>query len=197
VEEGQREFWITGDDVGSYGLDLGSNLPELLAALRESDLDIRVLLGNVNPRWITEYLDDLAAFFESPMARKWLFIPVQSGNNDVLRSMGRKYTIESCVDIIRRLQGIEKMKYHYDLMVAFPTETDEAFADTVDFVLHYPPSSVMLATYSPEDGTAAYDLEPLPKDVARDRMHRLNMACAAAQGILSKKDPGLVREFGT
>ena len=50
--------------------------------------------------------------------------------------------------------------------------------------------------YSSPDHLTHHDMEPLPKDVSRDRMHRLNMACAAAQGILSRKDPSLVREFG-
>jgi tRNA A37 methylthiotransferase MiaB len=89
------------------------------------------------------------------------------------------------------------MKLYYDLIVGFPTETDEAFMDTLNFVLNFPPSHVTVTTFSREAGTPAYDLEPLSKDVLHDRQKRLVMVYTAAQNILSRQDPTLVREFGT
>jgi len=197
MEQGDREFFITGDDLGSYGLDIGETLPSLLNALRDSKLDIKVLLGNINPRWINEYIEDLVAFFESDIASKWIFFPVQSANNEVLEAMGRQYTIEECIESIKMLQSIQAMKFYYDFIVGFPTETEEAFMETCQFVLDYPPSHGMVASFSPEEGTPAYDLTPLPEKVVKERHKRLAMVYSAAQNVLSMQNPNLVRIFGT
>jgi MiaB/RimO family radical SAM methylthiotransferase len=197
VNHGYNDFFITGDDLGSYGLDLGTDLSSLLTKISQIDLEIRVLLGNINPKWINKYIDDLASFYEKDLAHKWIFFPIQSANNEVIRSMGRSYTIEECIDSIRKLSNIKDMKFYYDVMVGFPTETDSDFSDTLKFLLNYPPSDGMVSTYSPETGTPAYKLKPLPKEVLEERRKRLNAVYRASQYILHKKDPNLLKRFGT
>lgn len=197
VSYGYNDLFITGDDLGSYGLDLGTDLPSLLTKISQIDLEIRVLLGNINPRWINKYIDDLVSFFKKDLAHKWIFFPIQSANDEVLQSMGRSYTIKECIDSINKLSNINDMKFYYDIMVGFPTETDSAFSDTLQFLLNYPPSAGMVATYSPEVGTPAYKLKPLPKKVLKERQKHFNIVYRAAQHILHKKDPNLVKKFGT
>jgi tRNA A37 methylthiotransferase MiaB len=111
--------------------------------------------------------------------------------------MGRQYTIEHCIESIKKLQSIEGMKFYYDLIVGSPTETDEAFMETCQFVLDYPPSHGMVASFSRELGTPAYELTPLPEDVVRERHRRMVNAYAAAQYALGVQDPNLIRIFGT
>lgn len=95
IEEGVKEIWITSEDTGDYGRDIGSSLPELLRGLiNVAPGHVMIRVGMTNPPYILEHLDAMADILNHPRMFAFLHIPVQSGSNPVLLNMNREYTVE-------------------------------------------------------------------------------------------------------
>ncbi len=93
VQEGVKEIWLTSEDTGAYGRDIGTSLPELcIRIVRELPGDCMLRIGMTNPPYILEHLPAMAAILAHPRVFSFLHIPVQSGNDTVLTKMNREYT---------------------------------------------------------------------------------------------------------
>uniref|UniRef100_A0A183J7J4 Elp3 domain-containing protein n=1 Tax=Soboliphyme baturini TaxID=241478 RepID=A0A183J7J4_9BILA len=101
--EGVKEIWLTSEDLGAYGRDIGLTLPDLLQALVDVIPDgCMMRLGMTNPPYILDYLDEICAVLLHPRVYSFLHIPVQSGSDAVLSAMRREYTagdFERVVDV--------------------------------------------------------------------------------------------------
>lgn len=104
-QEGVCEIWLTSEDTGTYGRDIGSSLPELLWKLVEVIPEGCMLrVGMTNPPYILEHLDEIAKIFETPRVYSFLHVPVQSGSDSVLGEMKREYCrkeFEKVVEVLR------------------------------------------------------------------------------------------------
>lgn len=171
MAEGHQRFLLAADDLGSYGKDTGSDLPELLSTLGTLDQESSILLANIHPRWYLEYHGSVNAFLSSKHASKWLFLPIQSANQKVLESMNRDYSILAVGNALENLiREVPSIRLYYDILVGYPTETEEAFNDTLSFVMRYPPSYLTISRFSPEKDTPAAQLTPLEPDIVRSRV---------------------------
>lgn len=95
IEEGVREIWLTSEDTGAYGRDIGTSLPELVrGVLKVVPSHVMVRVGMTNPPYIKEHLDAMSDILNHPRVFGFLHIPVQSGSNPVLENMNREYTVE-------------------------------------------------------------------------------------------------------
>jgi threonylcarbamoyladenosine tRNA methylthiotransferase CDKAL1 len=95
IDEGVREIWLTSEDTGAYGRDIGTDLPELVRGILEVVPEhVMVRIGMTNPPYILEHLDAIADILNHPRMFAFLHIPVQSGSNPVLLNMNREYTVE-------------------------------------------------------------------------------------------------------
>ena len=95
IEEGVMEIWLTSEDTGAYGRDIGTDLPTLLKSIIKILPNHAMLrLGMTNPPYILEHLQSMADILNHPRVYKFLHIPVQSGSNAVLSKMNREHTIE-------------------------------------------------------------------------------------------------------
>src|SRR5699024_7905468 len=105
-----------------------------------------------------------------------IHLPVQSGNNDILKIMGRKYTREEYVTLANKIKkAIPHASFTTDLIVGFPNETEEQFQDTISLVKEMDYDSAFTYIYSPREGTPAARMEDnVPMEVKRDRLRRLN-----------------------
>jgi len=129
LEEGVKDIWLTSEDSGAYGRDIGTNMPTLLKAVAaELKGDCMLRVGMTNPPFILEHLKEISEVLNHPRVYSFLHIPVQAGNNKVLTDMNREYTIEEfslVVDTIRaNVPGIHIIT---DIICGFPGETDEEF----------------------------------------------------------------------
>ena len=168
-------FLLAGDDLGSYGKDIQSDLPELLKAIDAIDVDFSVLLSNIHPSGFLRYFEPISAFLSSAHASKWLFLPIQSANQQVLASMRRNYSMtEVCRRVDELIQRIPTMRFYFDIIVGYPTETEAAFDDTLGFMMQYPPTCMMIAKFSQEEGTEAARLSPIADDIVKRRVKQLN-----------------------
>lgn len=105
-EEGVVEIWLTSEDTGTYGRDIGSSLPELLWKLVEVIPEgCRLRLGMTNPPYILDYLDEMAKIMAHPRVYSFLHVPVQSGSDSVLGDMKREYCRADFERVVNTLQS--------------------------------------------------------------------------------------------
>ncbi|MHC1609173.1 MAG: tRNA (N(6)-L-threonylcarbamoyladenosine(37)-C(2))-methylthiotransferase [Candidatus Methanofastidiosia archaeon] len=175
VKEGYKEFQLTSQDTGCYGIDIGTSLPELLATLAEISKDIRIRVGMMNPNHALMQLDELLEAFDAPNIYKFLHLPIQSGSNTVLRDMNRKYNVEEymfVVDAFRdRFAGLYLAT---DVIVGFPRETEEDFERSLDIMYRSFPDKVNITRYSARPGTISSKFPQFPDRIKKDRSRILS-----------------------
>jgi MiaB-like tRNA modifying enzyme len=175
VQDGCKEIWITGQDTCCYGFDRGTNLAKLLQQVVEVTGDFKVRVGMGNPRHVPKYLAELVEVMKHPKIFKFLHIPVQAGNNEVLKAMRRGHTVETYVDIVDAVRKeIPEMTISTDIIVGYPTETEEQFLDTLKFVEKYQPDIINIARFAPRPGTPAAAMQgQIHGNIKKDRSRRL------------------------
>lgn len=185
VNSGQFEIILTGVHLGLYGRDTGESLAELVNALGRVDGVKRLRFGSLEPFSIGD--DLLEALAQSKIFCHHLHLPVQSGDDEILRLMGRGHSAQDFLDLVLRLRATlgEDLHVSTDIMCAFPTESEKAFQNTLDLLNAARIGRVHGFRYSPRPGTPASVMKGgIPHEVAQDRINRL---CAAAYYCLERE----------
>uniref|UniRef100_A0A0A1WDX7 tRNA-t(6)A37 methylthiotransferase n=1 Tax=Zeugodacus cucurbitae TaxID=28588 RepID=A0A0A1WDX7_ZEUCU len=173
--EGCCEIWLTSEDTGAYGRDIGASLPELLWQLVEVIPEHCMLrVGMTNPPYILEHLEEIAKILNHPRVYAFMHVPVQSGSDSVLGEMKREYCrsdFEHVVDFLRsRVPGVTIAT---DIICGFPTETEEDFEETMDMCAKYHFPSLFINQFFPRPGTPAAKMERIPANLVKKRTKRL------------------------
>jgi len=181
-----RAIALMGDDVGAYGTDLGTTLPDLLGDLRTTiehrGLPVRLKLGNMNPWWLTAYEAELQEVWESGIV-SFLHASLQSGSERIIGLMDRGYCRLRDVERVLTRLPREQVELQVDLIVGFPTETDEDFRETLECVERCRPAYANAFTYYENEDTPSRRLEPkVAASVAQER-HRAILARFRQLGI--------------
>ena len=162
ISDGCNEVWLTSTDNGCYGLDIGADLPELIRAVSEIDQKFFIRVGMMNPMYMPKIRDGLLKSFESSKVFKFLHVPVQSGSNQVLNDMKRGHTEQTFRDITQQFRKkFDKFTISTDIIVGFPTETEEDFEQTLKLLEETKPDIVNLSRYSQSPGTAAAEMNQI------------------------------------
>ena len=173
-DSGVKEIMLLGQNVNSYGKGLPGS-PTFAQLLRELDrLDIpRIRFMTSHPKDLSDELIDVMAHSRHILPQ--FHLPVQSGNDEILRRMNRRYDRERYLDRVRRLrEAVPGIGLTTDIIVGFPGETEEQFLDTMSLVDEVGYDSAFTFIYSPRTGTKAASMEDqIPEDVATDRIKRL------------------------
>ena len=170
IDDGCKEVWLTSTDNGCYGFDIGSDLPELVDTVAEIPADFKVRVGMMNPMYMPRIRDGLLKSFENDKVYKFLHVPVQSGNNQVLHDMKRGHTSETFRDVVKRFrEKFGDFTISTDIIVGFPTETDEGFEDTVQLLKETKPEVVNLSRYSARPGTDAAEWDQVDVSTVKQR----------------------------
>jgi threonylcarbamoyladenosine tRNA methylthiotransferase MtaB len=175
INRGFKEIVLTGICLGSYGKDLVQNimLTDIIEELISLKGDFRVRLSSIEAKDVTDRLVDLLA--SSSRLCRHLHIPFQSGDNEILRKMNRNYTRADYLELVDKLRrNIPQVAITTDIMVGFPSETDDNFNNTYSFLKKAAPSRVHIFPFSPREGTAAYNFrERVAAHKVRERLLRL------------------------
>ncbi len=135
VADGCKEIWLTAQDTSCYGFDIKTNLPKLLEEVCSIEGDFFVRIGMGNPKHFKNYTKELIQAFKHPKMFKFLHIPAQSGNNQILEAMNRGYTVEEFENIVQEFRKeIPNITISTDIIVGFPDETNEQFQDSVNLI---------------------------------------------------------------
>jgi len=177
VKNGFKEIVLTGICLGAYGKDLKkqANLVSVIGALEKIEGLLRIRLSSIEAGGVTNVL--IEKMKHSKKLCHHLHIPVQSGDNDILKKMNRRYTREDYLLLIKRLKKeIPDIGITTDVLVGFPGENEENFQNTLDLIKEIMPLKVHAFPYSERVGTlAASNGEVLLKPaVLHSRMKRLN-----------------------
>lgn len=175
LDEGYKEITLLGQNVNSYGNDADGafNFPDLLREICQDKRKFRLRFMTSNPKDFTE--DLVAAIAENPQICRLVHLPVQAGSDRILQKMNRKYTSGEYLDKVKMLRKrIPDCQITTDIMVGFPTETEEDFQKTLDLVDAADFSTAFTFVYSRRSGTVAAEMEgQIPEDVQKDRIMRL------------------------
>ena len=162
ISDGCNEVWLTSTDNGCYGLDIGADLPELVNAVSEIDNKFFIRVGMMNPMYMPKIRDGLLKSFQSTKVFKFLHVPVQSGSNKVLNDMKRGHTEQTFRDVTNKFRDkFEKFTISTDVIVGFPTETEEDFEATLKLLKETKPDIVNLSRYSQRPGTYAAEMRQI------------------------------------
>jgi threonylcarbamoyladenosine tRNA methylthiotransferase CDKAL1 len=158
VQNGCREIWLSSTDNGCYGRDIDTDLVELLKACCYVEGSFKIRVGMMNPMYMPSILDEMVRLFcENDKLFKFLHIPVQSGSNRILKKMRRGHTSDSFVDIVQKFRDkIPEMTISTDIIVGFPSETEDDFKETLDLVEKCQPDVVNISRYAARPGTEAH-----------------------------------------
>ncbi|XP_065060758.1 threonylcarbamoyladenosine tRNA methylthiotransferase-like [Rhopilema esculentum] len=174
-QEGVVEIWLTSEDTGAYGRDIGVTLPDLLWKLVEVIPDGAMLrLGMTNPPYILEHLEEMSKILSHPRVYSFLHVPVQSGSDSVLMDMKREYCRNDFKHVVNFLQErAPGITIATDFICGFPTETDQDFEDSCSLVEEYKFPSLFINQFYPRPGTPAARLKRLANNVVKNRTRRL------------------------
>ncbi|OQR77917.1 threonylcarbamoyladenosine tRNA methylthiotransferase-like [Tropilaelaps mercedesae] len=174
-QEGVKEIWMTSEDTGAYGRDIGVTLPDLLTeVVKEIPEGCRLRLGMTNPPYIMDYLENIAEILCHPRVYSFLHVPVQSGSDSVLKEMRREYTRTQFCELVDYLrEHVPGITIATDIICGFPTETEEDFEDTMSLYSKYCFPSLYINQFYPRPGTPAARMKRVPTDIVKDRTRRL------------------------
>ncbi|PYY48834.1 tRNA (N6-isopentenyl adenosine(37)-C2)-methylthiotransferase MiaB [Curtobacterium sp. MCBD17_023] len=175
VDDGAIEVTLLGQNVNSYGVEFGDRqaFGKLLRATGQIDGLERVRFTSPHPAAFTD--DVISAMAETPNVMPQLHMPLQSGSDRVLKAMRRSYRSERFLGILDRVRtAIPHAAISTDIIVGFPGETDEDFADTMRVVEQARFATAFTFQYSIRPGTPAATMDgQLPKEVVQERYERL------------------------
>jgi len=165
IKEGCKEVWLTSTDNGCYGFDIGTDLPSLVNAVVEIPEDFMIRVGMMNPMYMPRIKENLIESFDNDKVFKFLHIPVQSGSDKVLHDMKRGHTVGTYREIVKKAkERFGDFTISTDVIVGFPSETEEDFQKTVSLLDETRPDVVNLSRYSVRPGTEAAEWKQI--DVA-------------------------------
>lgn len=194
--QGYKEIMLLGQNVNAYGKDFADidyRLGDLMDELRKIDIP-RIRFTTSHPRDFDDHLIEVLA--KKGNLVEHIHLPVQSGSNDILKIMARKYTREHFLDLVRKIkEAMPDVALSTDIIVGYPNETEEQFQETLDLYREVGFEMAFTYIYSPREGTpAAKMVDNVPEDVKKERLQRLNAVVAEFSANALKKYEGQIVE---
>lgn len=172
---GYKEVTLLGQNVNAYGKDLeeGVDFAALLEAAAKTGIE-RIRFMTSHPWDFSDAMIDIIAKY--PNIMPYIHLPMQSGDDEILRRMGRRYTSKEYLELFHKIKDtIPGVSISTDIIVGFPNESDEAFEHTMDLVRECKFDNAFTFIYSPRPGTPAAKMEdPIDMDTKKARLLELN-----------------------
>jgi len=192
VLKGCREIQLTAQDTSSYGLDKNSDLGVLLKSVCEIGGVFKIRVGMMNPFTCMKNLDSIINSFNNSKIYKFLHMPIQSGDDDILKKMNRKYKIHDVLKVIERFrQCFPDLTISTDVIVGFPSETDVQFEHTIDMLKKIKPDITNITRFSARPFTKAKNMkERVKTEIVKKRSKKLTEICSMISYDKNKKHIG-------
>ncbi|MGC1121567.1 MAG: tRNA (N(6)-L-threonylcarbamoyladenosine(37)-C(2))-methylthiotransferase [Candidatus Methanofastidiosia archaeon] len=205
ISQGYKELQITSQDTGCYGTDLNTveRLPSLLKKLVSLEGKFRIRVGMMNPNHTLDILEDLLSVYHHEKIYKFLHIPVQSGNDHILQLMNRKYTVDEFLAVCRAFRNeFPDLYLCTDVIVGFPTETEEQFHNTLELVRKINPDKINVTRFSPRPKTKASSMHQIPDWIKKERSRllyklRMDISLSLNRKYVGKSYEVLINQKGT
>jgi threonylcarbamoyladenosine tRNA methylthiotransferase CDKAL1 len=188
VGNGFREFWLTSQETACYGRDIGTNLAELLDSVCRVSGDFRLRVGMMTPNAVMGILEELIGVFCDEKIFKFLHLPVQSGDDRILRLMRRFYSVDDFKEAVNRFRArFRGLTLATDVICGFPGESEEAFGRTLRLVEEVRPDVVNVSKFFARPRTRAAEMRTdfvSPSEIKR----RSGAAGALAKRVALEKN---------
>lgn len=162
LEEGCREIWVTAEDTAAYRWN-GYKLPQLLEELSALKGRFYIRVGMMTPNQAKGILEDLLEAYKSEKVFKFLHLPVQSGDDEILKRMRRGYTVDDFMEIVLSFrEAFPSLSLSTDIIVGFPGETEEQFRESLRLIEEVRPEVLNISRFWPRPCTEA---ERMPDQV--------------------------------
>ncbi|MFX1252063.1 MAG: tRNA (N(6)-L-threonylcarbamoyladenosine(37)-C(2))-methylthiotransferase [Promethearchaeota archaeon] len=157
LRNGVKEIQLTAQDTAVYGKDTGTSLPELLTRTLKIPGNYRIRIGMMHPKHALEIRDELMQLMQRDShVYRFLHLPLQSGNNRILKEMNRYYTIDEYKDLVQYFQQqFNEFTISTDIIVGFPGETRLEFQDTMQIIQEIRPDIVNISRFGARPETKA------------------------------------------
>jgi threonylcarbamoyladenosine tRNA methylthiotransferase CDKAL1 len=156
---GAKEFWVTSQDTACYGRDIATNLAALLRTLGDLEGDFRVRVGMMTPNLVADNLDELVEAFRNSKIFKFVHLPVQSGDDSVLKRMRRFYKVQDFKEVVGSFrEAFPEVTVATDVICGFPGETRDAFENTLKLIDEVKPDVVNVSKFFARPRTAAAEM---------------------------------------
>jgi len=193
VRSGAAEVQLAAQDTAAYGNDMDTNLAELLNKISEIPGDFKVRIGMMNPDTALSIQKELIHSLKSPKIYRFLHMPVQSGSDEVLKSMGRRYCAIDFLEIVKDFRSVHPdLALATDVIAGFPGETAEDAKKTLEMIALLQPDKVNVTRFSKRPGTAAAKLYDIPDRIKKDRSRELTKLWLKIAGIRNHRYVGHV-----
>lgn len=184
LADGVKEIWLTSQDTGCYGFDLNSstnlnlNLAKLLKELVSLPQDFKIRIGMMNPNHLLKFKEEFLEVFSSPKIFKFVHLPLQSGDNQILKSMKRNYTVEEYKELVKVIRtNFPEVTLATDIIVGFPGESEEQNWNSLTLIRQLSPEVVNLSRFWPRPGTKAAELKLLDTEIVQHRSRIIADVC--------------------
>ena len=171
ISSGFKEIQLTSQDLSVYGMEKGKQmLPELLEELIKIKGDFRIKLGMMNPGHALKMIKKLLKAYESDKMYKFIHIPLQSGDDELLKKMNRGYSASDFMAVAEAFK--KKFKdgiIATDIIVGHPLETETSFNRTIKVIKKIKPDIIHIFKFSKRRGTTDFKLKDYPDRIKKDR----------------------------
>ena len=170
IENGACEIQLTAQDTAAFGRDNGEKLSHLIEEVANLEGDFRVRVGMMHPKNILNDVDEIIDAMKHPKVYDFVHLPVQSGSDKVLSDMRRGHTVDQYLEIVSKFKNeIPDITLAVDIIVGYPTETDEDFDLTIKLLENIKPSLIHLSKYQHRKGAISSSLSEIPPEIMKKR----------------------------
>ena len=173
---GYRTFTLVADDAGAYGTDRRTDITQLLKSILNLHDDIRIRFNDFSPKWLIRYFRDIQDLYSNyPENFQSICLPIQSGSEKILKLMKREYTAKDAREHIAALkENVPELSINSHVLVGFPSETDEDFLSTLNFLEDLQFDKVFVYPYSERPGIPSSEIKPkVHRKVIKERIDRI------------------------
>jgi MiaB-like tRNA modifying enzyme len=159
INEGCKEIWVTAEDTAAFN-DNGMRLPELLNMLCEIRGEFRIRIGMMTPNQAKPIITSLIEAMKREKIFKFIHIPIQSGNDEILKRMNRQYTVSEFNELVKTFRkAYQNIGISTDIICGFPGETEIQFQDSLDLIKNLRPDVLNISRFWERPGTSASEMK--------------------------------------
>ncbi len=160
LTQNKKHIILSADDVGPYGFDIGTSLPELLNEITKIEGNYKLKITATHPAWLIKYLNELIPSFQRKKIET-LLLAIQSGNHRILRLMHHSYNKNALVNVLKKLKETDsKLMINAQCIIGFPSETIREFMDTIHLIEKVRINNGFINTYTPIVKTEGLKITP-------------------------------------
>jgi MiaB-like tRNA modifying enzyme len=171
LSSGFKEIQLTSQDLAIYGLDRGKFLlPKLLKEISKIKGDFKVRLGMMDPFWAKKIFKDLISILKNERFYKFLHLPLESGDDEILKKMRRLYKVKDFLALVKKFrENFKESLFATDIICGFPGEDEKSFKKTLNLIKNIKPEILHVFRFSMRPKTEAAGFEDLPVKIKKER----------------------------